>query len=187
MAVQRDARLGRIGFIQGQKLLNNHSATKARLFFTSDGKGDQTPDKSGFAKKLQEGLLNPGGVDGILTSSDVWAALSRAAPTPHRGEFGSDEPGSSFLFIRQQLDIADQLAMANAWQQTKKQNTIAAYEAFLKGYPGSDFAALARQSIDDLRRLAKRRLPAGVFAYIDGGAEDERTLATNSTDFSRIF
>jgi len=41
-------------------------------------------------------------------------------------------------------------------------------------------------SVDDLRRLAKRRLPAGVFDYIDGGAEDERTLGTNSTDFSRL-
>ncbi len=41
-------------------------------------------------------------------------------------------------------------------------------------------------SVDDLRTLAKRRLPAGVFDYIDGGAEDERTLGTNSTHFSRL-
>lgn len=41
-------------------------------------------------------------------------------------------------------------------------------------------------SVDDLRRLAKRRLPAGVFDYIDGGAEDERTLGTNSSDFARL-
>jgi L-lactate dehydrogenase (cytochrome) len=34
-------------------------------------------------------------------------------------------------------------------------------------------------SVADLRRIAKRRLPAGVFDYIDGGAEDERTLAAN--------
>ncbi len=41
-------------------------------------------------------------------------------------------------------------------------------------------------SVEDLRRVARRRLPAGVFDYIDGGAEDERTLATNSTDFAKI-
>ena len=41
-------------------------------------------------------------------------------------------------------------------------------------------------SVEDLRRLAKRRLPAGVFDYIDGGAEDERTLGSNSSDFSRL-
>ena len=34
-------------------------------------------------------------------------------------------------------------------------------------------------SVDDLRRLAKRRLPAGVFDYIDGAAEDEITAAAN--------
>ncbi|MEM1332673.1 MAG: alpha-hydroxy acid oxidase [Actinomycetota bacterium] len=41
-------------------------------------------------------------------------------------------------------------------------------------------------SVDDLRTLAKRRLPGGVFDYIDGGAEDERTLGTNTTDFGRV-
>lgn len=40
-------------------------------------------------------------------------------------------------------------------------------------------------SVDDLRRFAKRRLPAGVFDYIDGGAEDERTMADNSDAFAR--
>ncbi|MEL7206949.1 MAG: alpha-hydroxy acid oxidase [Actinomycetota bacterium] len=41
-------------------------------------------------------------------------------------------------------------------------------------------------NVDDLRTLARRRLPAGVFDYIDGGAEDERTLGDNSAAFSRI-
>ena len=40
--------------------------------------------------------------------------------------------------------------------------------------------------VDDLRRLARRRLPRGVFDYIDGGAEDERTLDRNSSAFARI-
>jgi L-lactate dehydrogenase (cytochrome) len=41
-------------------------------------------------------------------------------------------------------------------------------------------------SVEDLRRIARRRLPRGVFDYIDGGAEDERTLAQNSTAYARI-
>src|SRR4051812_33312235 len=41
-------------------------------------------------------------------------------------------------------------------------------------------------SIEDLRRIAKRRLPGGVFDYIDGGAEDERTLAANSAAFAAV-
>src|SRR6476469_2418836 len=39
-------------------------------------------------------------------------------------------------------------------------------------------------SVADLRRIAKRRLPGGVFDYIDGGAEDERTLAANERAFT---
>src|SRR5262245_56564627 len=41
-------------------------------------------------------------------------------------------------------------------------------------------------SVADLRRIAERRLPRGVFDYIDGGAEDERSLRNNSDAFARI-
>ena len=41
-------------------------------------------------------------------------------------------------------------------------------------------------SIADLRDVARRRLPRGVFDYIDGAAEDERTLARNSAAFERL-
>ena len=40
-------------------------------------------------------------------------------------------------------------------------------------------------NIDDLRRLALRRLPSGVFDYIDGGAEDEVTMRANREAFRR--
>ena len=39
-------------------------------------------------------------------------------------------------------------------------------------------------SVADLRRIAKRRLPGGVFDYIDGAAEDERSLAANEAAFA---
>jgi L-lactate dehydrogenase (cytochrome) len=39
-------------------------------------------------------------------------------------------------------------------------------------------------NVDDYRRIAKRCLPRGVFDYIDGGAEDERSLARNVTAFA---
>src|SRR4029077_5202711 len=41
-------------------------------------------------------------------------------------------------------------------------------------------------SVADLRRAAKRRLPGGVFDYIDGAAEDERTLAANEAAFASV-
>lgn len=42
------------------------------------------------------------------------------------------------------------------------------------------------QSIDDLRRLAQRRLPRAIFDFIDGGAEDEFSLRANRTQFERF-
>jgi L-lactate dehydrogenase (cytochrome) len=41
-------------------------------------------------------------------------------------------------------------------------------------------------SIKDLRRLAKKRLPRIVFDYIDGGADDERTLRGNCRAFRDV-
>jgi L-lactate dehydrogenase (cytochrome) len=40
-------------------------------------------------------------------------------------------------------------------------------------------------NVEDLRRIAKRRLPAGVFDYIDGGAEDEVAMRANREAFGR--
>src|SRR5437667_1771111 len=41
-------------------------------------------------------------------------------------------------------------------------------------------------NVEDLRRAAKRRLPRVVFDYIDGGAEDERTLRANCRAFEEV-
>jgi len=44
----------------------------------------------------------------------------------------------------------------------------------------------AAANVDDLRRMARRRLPAGVFDYIDGGAEDESALKRNTGSFAAV-
>jgi L-lactate dehydrogenase (cytochrome) len=41
-------------------------------------------------------------------------------------------------------------------------------------------------SVADLRAIARRRLPRGVFDYIDGAAEDERTMVANSAAFAAV-
>src|SRR5574340_263336 len=41
-------------------------------------------------------------------------------------------------------------------------------------------------NIEDLRRLAQRRLPRPVFDYLDGGAEDELTLRENCRAFQDV-
>ena len=44
----------------------------------------------------------------------------------------------------------------------------------------------AAANVEDLRRMARRRLPAGVFDYIDGGAEDEVALAGNAVSYTHL-
>jgi len=41
-------------------------------------------------------------------------------------------------------------------------------------------------NIDELRTIARRRLPRFVFDYVDGGAEDERSLDHNREAFARL-
>jgi L-lactate dehydrogenase (cytochrome) len=41
-------------------------------------------------------------------------------------------------------------------------------------------------SIADLRELAQRRMPRGIFEYVDGGSYDEVTLQRNRSDFDGI-
>ncbi len=40
-------------------------------------------------------------------------------------------------------------------------------------------------NIDDLRKLAKKRLPTSLFGYIDGGSDDEHTLRRNTSAFDQ--
>ena len=41
-------------------------------------------------------------------------------------------------------------------------------------------------NIEDLRQLAKQRLPRVLFDFIDGGSYDEVTLHANRADLNRI-
>jgi (S)-mandelate dehydrogenase len=43
----------------------------------------------------------------------------------------------------------------------------------------------AALSIDDLRKMARRRLPRVIYDYLEGGAEDEMCLHTNESAFAR--
>ncbi len=54
--------------------------------------------------------------------------------------------------------------------------------------PGSHALASPRVvNIEDLRRLAQRRVPRLVFDYLDGGAEDECTLRENPRAFNDVL
>lgn len=46
---------------------------------------------------------------------------------------------------------------------------------------------IASATTSDYRRQAKRRLPQFLFDYIDGGSNEEQTMAANCSDFGRIL
>mgnify|MGYP002635399323 FL=1 len=40
-------------------------------------------------------------------------------------------------------------------------------------------------SIEDFRKLSKKKLPSPIFDYIDGGSDDEITLDRNTYSFNK--
>ena len=53
--------------------------------------------------------------------------------------------------------------------------------------PSRSVASPRVVNIDDLRRLARSRVPKVVFDYLDGGAEDEITLRANRSAFNDLI
>ena len=55
------------------------------------------------------------------------------------------------------------------------------------GAPMATAGRLSRAlTVEDLRRMARRKLPRPVFDYVDGGGENEITMGRNSAAFDRI-
>jgi len=70
-----------------------------RRYLTSGGK-EQVPDNSPFVRSLLGALRDKGGVDNILTIKEILHYMEHLDnPKPCESGFGSDEPGSDFLFF----------------------------------------------------------------------------------------
>lgn len=80
-------------------------AYKSRWYLTSGGKeyvSDGTPNQhSPFTRRILDAFRSGGGQHGILTLDDIRRYVEKATPQPRAGEFGSNAPGSNFLFIRE--------------------------------------------------------------------------------------
>lgn len=76
---------------------------KTRKFLTSGGKeyvSDGRPGQhSPFTRKMLEAIRSYGGKDNVLTLSEIKSFVEKIDPEPRFGEFGTDEPGSDFIFI----------------------------------------------------------------------------------------
>ena len=75
---------------------------KTRLFMASGEK--EVPDgyaesHSPFTRRILEALRNYEGNDKILTINELFTIVEKNTTTPIFKEFGSNEPGSDFLFI----------------------------------------------------------------------------------------
>jgi L-lactate dehydrogenase (cytochrome) len=75
-----------------------------------------------------------------------------------------------------------------------KQLSSTPAEPGIRGRPTANSTSVCRAlrsskvvNIEDLRRLAQRRLPRPVFDYLDGGAEAELTLAENCRAFQDVI
>jgi WD40 repeat protein len=85
------------------EFINRKLKFKTRRFLTSGGK-EYVPDgrpgmHSPFARKFLEALRSYGGKDGILTFGEIINYVEKVKPEPRTGEFGTNEPGSDFIFI----------------------------------------------------------------------------------------
>jgi len=61
----------------------------------ADGRPNQ---HSPFAKLFMEALRSYGGPNRVLTIQEIWSYVEIAKNKPTTGEFGSNEPGSEFVF-----------------------------------------------------------------------------------------
>jgi len=85
------------------EFINRKLKFKTRKYLTSGGKeyvSDGVPGShSPFTRKILEALRSYGGDDHILTLNELKTYVEKINPEPRFGEFGTNEPGSDFIFV----------------------------------------------------------------------------------------
>lgn len=180
-------------------VLYRHRELRARKFITSDGVGEQTPDRSSLAREFLRGLQNGDGQKSYLSDVELYGRyLYYASPRPSSGDFGHDQPNSYFLFFNKNAGAApispqDQ----NAWDYAQRENTISAYQYYLTSFPGGYYVKPARAALQKLNENASptsrpsnravpeflQFIPGGTFQMGDTmedevGEEDEKPVHT---------
>ncbi len=89
--------------MDNSEFINRKLKYRTRIYLTSGGK-EYVPDgrpghHSPFAHNFIEALSSGGGEDNILTVSELMRYVEKTIPEPRKGGFGSNQPGSDFLFI----------------------------------------------------------------------------------------
>lgn len=91
------------GEISTTEFIQRKLKYKTRRYLTSGGK-EYVPDgrpgmHSPFARQFLAALRNFGGDDRIITLSELLSYVEKVSPEPRYGEFGSNQPGSDFIFV----------------------------------------------------------------------------------------
>ena len=83
--------------------INRKLKLKTRKFLTSGGKeyvSDGRPGQhSPFVRKMLEAFRSYGGDDNVLTLTEIKSYVEKIDPEPRFGEFGTNQPGSDFIFV----------------------------------------------------------------------------------------
>ena len=91
--------------IATMQFINRKLRFKTRRYLTSGGK-EYVPDgrpgmNSPFTTKFLSALRSYGGADKIITIPELLLYLEKLKPEARTGSFGSNEPGSDFVFVNQ--------------------------------------------------------------------------------------
>ncbi len=89
--------------LENEEYIDRKLKLRTRKFLTSGGKEYVSDGKPGqhspFTRKLLEAIRSYGGPDNILTLTEIKAYVEKINPEPRFGDFGTDQPGSDFIFI----------------------------------------------------------------------------------------
>ncbi len=89
--------------LEQYEYINRKLKQKTRKFLTSGGKEYVSDGKPGqhspFTRKMLEAIRSYGGDDNVLTLSEIKSFVEKIDPEPRFGEFGTNEPGSDFIFV----------------------------------------------------------------------------------------
>ncbi len=95
--------MGMYDELEQYEYINRKLKLRTRKFLTSGGKeyvSDGRPGQhSPFVRKMLEAFRSYGGEDNVLTLSEMKSFVEKIDPEPRFGEFGTDQPGSDFIFI----------------------------------------------------------------------------------------
>jgi hypothetical protein len=87
-----------------QDMIKRKLQYKTRLYLTSGGKVYVDDGRAGkhspFASLFLEALRSGGGRMRVLTTSSIYSYVESAKQVPRYGNFGDNEPGSEFVFVR---------------------------------------------------------------------------------------